>query len=72
MTDSKDKMVFEGVVEASSKGLFKVKVNDNYNVDCKLSGKIRQKSIKILLGDTVKVEVSPYDTGKGIIVFRMK
>ena len=67
-----DKMTFEGVVIDSVKGIFKVSVNENYNILCRLSGKIRQNEIKVLLGDTVIVEVSEYDTLKGRIVQRLK
>lgn len=71
MTD-RDRLEFEGVVIESNKGKFKVKVNDNYTVMCSLSGKIRMNSVKILLGDRVKIEVSEYDTSQGRIVYRIK
>lgn len=67
-----DKLEFEGEVVDSCKGKFKVKINDTLNVLCTLSGKIRQNEVKILVGDTVKVEVSPYDTSQGRIVFRVR
>lgn len=69
---SDDKLEFEGEVIDSNKGLFKVYINDNYTILCKLSGKIRQSSIKILVGDKVKCEVSVYDTTKGVIKQRLK
>ena len=71
MTD-RDRLEFEGIVIDSNKGKFKVKVNDNYTVMCSLSGKIRMNSVKILLGDKVKIEVSEYDTSQGRIVYRIK
>ncbi len=71
MTD-RDRMEYEGIVTVSNKGKFTVVVNENYSVTCTLSGKIRQNSVKILLGDRVRIEVSPYDTSQGRIVFRMK
>lgn len=70
MTD--DKMEFDGVVVDSTKGMFKVQVNDNYTALCTLGGKIRQNSVKILVGDKVKIQVGQYDTTKGRIVYRMK
>jgi translation initiation factor IF-1 len=69
---SDDKLEFEGEVIDSNKGQFKVKVNENVIVLCSLSGKIRMNSIKILTGDKVRIEVSPYDTTKGRIVHRFK
>lgn len=69
---SGDKLEFEGTVEEFANGKFIVKVNDNYSALCTLSGKIRQSAIKILAGDRVKIEVSPYDTRMGRIVYRMK
>jgi translation initiation factor IF-1 len=68
----RDRLEFEGEVIESNKGKFKVKVNDNYTVMCSLSGKIRMNSVKILLGDRVKIEVSEYDTSQGRIVYRIK
>ena len=67
-----DKLEFDGVVEDFANGKFTVKVNDNYSALCTLSGKIRQSAIKILAGDKVKIEVSPYDTRQGRIVYRLK
>jgi translation initiation factor IF-1 len=67
-----DKLEFEGEVINSSKGIFNVKVNDNYVVLCTLSGKIRQNSVNILVGDTVRIEVSEYDTTRGRITYRVK
>ena len=69
---NRDRMEFEGDVIESNKVKLKVMVNDEYIVLCTLSGKIRQKSVKILLGDHVTVEVSEYDTSQGRIVYRHK
>lgn len=68
----RDRLEFEGEVVESSKGQFQVRVNDSLTVLCSLSGKIRVNSVKILVGDHVKIEVSEYDTSKGRIVYRMK
>ena len=70
--NDRDRMELEGVVEDSCKGKFQVKITDTQSVTCTLSGKIRQNSVKILVGDRVKIEVSPYDTNQGRIVFRLK
>ena len=68
-----DRLEFEGRVIDSNTGLFKVRVHDTeLVVSCTLSGKIRQNSVKILVDDLVKIEVSQYDTSKGRIVYRYK
>jgi translation initiation factor IF-1 len=68
----RDKVEFEGEVVDSCKGKFIVKVNETLTVTCVLSGKIRMNSVKILVGDRVKVEVSEYDVSHGRIVYRIK
>lgn len=70
--NNRDKIEFEGEVVDSCKGKFLVKVNDNLKVMCTLSGKIRMNSVKILVGDKVKIEVSEYDTSQGRIVYRAR
>ena len=65
-------MEFEGEVVDSCKGKFLVKINESLNVLCTLSGKIRMNSVKILVGDKVKIEVSEYDTSQGRIIYRVK
>lgn len=67
-----DKIVLKGQVVDSSNSKFKVKINDNHFVLCTLSGKIRQNSVKILIGDFVDVEIGEYDLKQGRIVFRHK
>ena len=68
----RDRLEFEGTVVDSNKGQFKVQVTDTYTVLCTLSGKIRTNSVRILLGDKVKIEVSEYDPTRGRIVYRIK
>jgi len=68
----RDRLEMNGFVVESNKGQFKVKVNDNLIVLCTLGGKIRMNSVKILMGDEVTIEVSPYDTSRGRIVYRKK
>jgi translation initiation factor IF-1 len=68
----RDRLEIEGVVVDSNKGKFTVKVSDTYSVLCTLSGKIRTNSVRILLGDKVRIEVSEYDTSMGRIVYRIK
>ena len=70
--DDRVRLEMEGVVIESNKGKFKVKVNDNLTVLCSLSGKIRMNSVKILLGDHVRIEIGEYDPSMGRIVYRIK
>ena len=60
----------DGVVtDVLPNAMFRVKINENTVIGY-ISGKMRQHDIKILLGDTVEVEFSPYDLSKGRIVRR--
>jgi translation initiation factor IF-1 len=70
--EKRERLEFEGVVIDSNKGKFKVQVTEAYSVLCTLSGKIRTNSVRILLGDKVKIEVSQYDPTQGRIVYRIK
>ncbi len=71
---SKDDVIeTEGVVvEAMPGATFKVKLMNGHIVMAYLSGKLRQNNIKVFEGDTVKMEMSPYDLTKGRIVWRNK
>ncbi|MCD6178202.1 translation initiation factor IF-1 [bacterium] len=60
------------VIEALPSACFKVKLEDDSEVLAHLSGKMRRFRIKILPGDKVTVEVSPYDKHRGRIVYRKK
>ena len=63
----------EGVVlENLPSTLFKVQLEDGRKILAHLSGKMRLHHIKVLLGDRVRVEMSPYDETKGRIVQRLK
>ena len=66
-------MVVEGeVIENLPNTLFKVKVADSEKILlCYLSGKMRKHYIKILPGDKVRVELTPYDLDRGRIVYRI-
>lgn len=68
-----DVIEVEGVVsEALRNAEFKVRLPNGHEVLAHISGKLRQNYIKILPGDTVTVELSPYDLTKGRITWRMK
>lgn len=63
----------DGVVkEALPNTLFRVQLEDGTIVLCHLSGKMRMNFIKILPGDRVRIEMTPYDPGRGRIIFRYK
>jgi translation initiation factor IF-1 len=63
----------EGIVsEVLPNTMFRVKLTNGNDVLAYLGGKLRKHDIKILLGDTVEVEFSPYDWAKGRIVYRNK
>ncbi|MBI4078948.1 MAG: translation initiation factor IF-1 [Candidatus Levybacteria bacterium] len=63
----------DGVVKESLPNtLFRVQLPDGSIVLCHLSGKMRMNFIKILPGDKVRIEMTPYDRTKGRIVFRFK
>ncbi|MCL4353198.1 translation initiation factor IF-1 [Patescibacteria group bacterium] len=63
----------DGVVKESLPNtLFRVELADTSLIICHLSGKMRLHFIKILPGDKVKIEMTPYDKAKGRIVYRYK
>jgi translation initiation factor IF-1 len=66
-----DLIEVEGVVkEALPNAKFKVELENGHIIEAHISGKIRMHFIRILPGDKVKVELSPYDLTKGRITFR--
>ena len=60
------------VVEALPNATFRVELDNGHIVLCHIAGKMRMHYIKILPGDTVKVELTPYSLDKGRITFRYK
>jgi translation initiation factor IF-1 len=60
------------IVEALSNAMFRVELENGHVITAHISGKMRMNYIKILPGDKVKVEMSPYDLSKGRITFRQK
>ena len=68
-----DVIELEGkVVEALPNAMFKVELPNGHIVTAVISGKMRMNFIRILPGDSVTLEMSPYDLTKGRIVFRKK
>ena len=60
------------VVDAQPNAMFKVKLENGFEVLAHISGKIRMNYIRILPGDRVRVELSPYDLTRGRITWRYK
>jgi translation initiation factor IF-1 len=72
-TSKKDKIEAEGtVVEALPNATFRVRLDNDHEVLAHISGRMRMYYIRILLGDRVLVELSPYDLTRGRIVYRYK
>ena len=68
-----DKIDVEGtIIEALPGTQFRVRLDNDHEVLAYLSGKMRRYYIRILLGDRVRVELSPYDLTRGRIVYRYK
>jgi translation initiation factor IF-1 len=73
MTKSEEKIQIEGtVVEALPGTQFRVELDNGHEIIAYLSGKMRKYYIRVLLGDRVTVEMSPYDLSRGRITFRHK
>lgn len=71
--NSKKTFEKEGIVlEALPNTLFRVKLNEGKEVLAQLAGRLRMYRIRILPGDRVKVEMTPYDEKRGRIVYRLK
>ena len=71
--DREDKSVeIEGTIKSVLAGtMFKVELASGHEVLAHISGKMRKRFIRLVVGDKVKMEMSPYDTSKARIVFRI-
>jgi translation initiation factor IF-1 len=68
-----DRLTFDGTVEETLPGtLFRVKCTLGNVVLCALSGKMRMNHIRLLPGDAVRIETSPYDVSRGRVVYRLR
>ncbi len=68
-----DHIEMEGtVIETLPSTMFRVKLNNGHTITAHISGHMRKHYIKILTGDTVTVEMTPYDLDKGRITYRVK
>lgn len=62
-----------GIIDECLPGaMFRVKLTENHIILATISGRLRQNNIRILLGDSVDIEMSPYDLNRGRIVYRNK
>lgn len=60
------------VIEALPNTMFRVKLTDGKVILCHLAGRLRINYIRIMPGDQVKLEMTPYDSTRGRIIFRMR
>lgn len=68
-----ERIEFEGtILEALPNAMFRVEIEGGHEVLAYVSGKMRTRFIRILPGDKVKLEMSPYDLSKGRITYRLK
>ncbi|MDO4699568.1 MAG: translation initiation factor IF-1 [Moraxella sp.] len=73
MAKKDDIIEFEGeVIDTLPNTLFKVRLDNGHEIIAHISGKMRKHYIRILTGDRVKVEMTPYDLSKGRITYRGK
>jgi translation initiation factor IF-1 len=72
MAKNSDTIEFEGtIVEALPNQTFKVELENGHIVNCYTGGKMRQFRIRLVQGDKVRIEMTPYDLNKGRIIFRL-
>lgn len=70
---TKETLEFEGLIKESlPNAMFRVELANGHIVLAHISGKIRKNFIKILPGDKVKVELTPYDLNRGRIIYRVQ
>jgi translation initiation factor IF-1 len=73
MSKKEEKITMEGTITEALPGTqFKVELENGHEILAYLSGKMRKYYIRVLLGDPVTVELSPYDLSRGRITFRHK
>ena len=72
MAKNSDLIELEGqVIDVLPNQTFKVQLENDYQVVCYTGGRLRQNKIRIILGDRVRVEMTPYDLTKGRISYRL-
>nr|QHE50007.1 translation initiation factor 1 [Actinidia cylindrica]QUI77158.1 translation initiation factor 1 [Actinidia cylindrica var. cylindrica] len=72
MIEKEEKWIHEGLItESLPNGMFRVRLDNENLILGYIAGKIRQRKIRIMLGDRVKIEVSRYDSTRGRIIHRL-
>ena len=72
MTEKEEKIEFEGeVIEALRGRMFRVQLDNGHETLGYLAGRLKRYRIRVMLGDRVRIEVSPYDLTRGRIVYRL-
>ena len=72
MSKDKDLMEFEGeIMEILPNQMFKVKLDNDHQITAYTAGKMKKFKIRLVQGDRVRVEMSPYDLEKGRVIFRL-
>ena len=72
MVDKASQEIDGTIIESLPNTTFKVQLDDGREVIAHLAGKMRMHFIKILIGDRVKVEMTPYDRSRGRIIYRYR
>ena len=73
MPEKEEKIEFEGeVLEALSNGKYRIALDNGHETLGYLAGKMRRFRIRIMPGDRIKIELSPYDLNRGRIVYRYR
>lgn len=73
MSKKDDTLKLDGnVVELLPNMVFRIKLENGHEISAHLCGKMRMKNIRVLVGDKVTVEMSPYDLEKGRIIYRQR
>ncbi len=73
MSQKEDKIELEGeVTESLRNGMFRIDLDNGHQTTGYIAGRMRRYRIRILPGDRVKIELSPYDLARGRIVYRYK
>ncbi len=73
MAKQEDSIRMNGVVnEVLPNAMFRVMLENNHQIIAYLGGKMRKNDIKIIQGDSVEIEMSPYDLNRGRVVYRSK
>lgn len=72
MAEQENLIITGKITQVIPGGDFKVELENGHPLHCHVSGKVRKNYIKLVLGDLVTVEISPYDLTKGRIIYRGK